>query len=345
MLALCVFLGVRLCTYRLCTYRLCTYTLTYGQGHNAMQYNDDAQLDVSEVQDTRGGPGLGRMAVGGGGLGIVGLIVVVLINVLGGGGSTSGLPGGIGSLGDVGRGSNVSSVDNTQLSSECRTGADANTRSDCAIVADIDSVQAFWSQELPALGATYTNAKTVFFSGQTSTGCGSADAGVGPFYCPADKLVYIDLSFFDQLKTQFGATGGAFVNAYVLAHEYGHHVQDLLGIESRINHTATGASSDSVRLELQADCYAGVWANHATTVPAGNGRPFIEDLTQADINAALDTAGRIGDDWIQTHLGSGSVNQSTFTHGSSAQRQKWFGTGYRGGKPSGCDTFGAGSLG
>lgn len=310
-----------------------------------MQYNDNAQLDASEVQDTRGGLGFGRMAAGGGGLGLVGLIVVVLINVLGGGGSSAGLPGGIGGLGDVGQGSNTRSVDNTQLSSECRTGADANTKSDCAIVADIDSVQAFWSQELPGLGTTYTRAKTVFFGGQTTTGCGAADAGVGPFYCPADKLVYIDLSFFDQLRTQFGATGGAFVNAYVLAHEYGHHVQDLLGVESRMNQAQTGATSDSVRLELQADCFAGVWANHATTVAASNGRPFIENLTQADIKAALDTAGRIGDDWIQTHLGSGTVNQSTFTHGSSAQRQKWFGAGYRGGDPGGCDTFRASSLG
>ncbi len=310
-----------------------------------MQFNDDAQLDTSQVQDARGG-GLGRggLAVGGGGLGLVGLIVVVLFNVLGGGGGSGGgsLPGGLSSLG---QGSNPSSVDNTDLASECKTGADANQRSDCAIVADIDSVQAFWTKELPATERKqYTKVPTVFFTGQVSTGCGAADSGVGPFYCPADKKVYIDLSFFDELKTQFGAKGGAFVNAYVLAHEYGHHVQDLLGIEGKIDR-GTGANSDSVRLELQADCFAGVWANHATTVPAANGRPFIENLTQDDINAALDTAGRIGDDWIQSHLGSGGVDQSKFTHGSSAQRQKWFGTGYKGGDPAGCDTFGASSLG
>jgi len=309
-----------------------------------MQFNDDAQLDTSQVQDARGGGGIGRggLAVGGGGLGLVGLIVVVLFNVLGGGGSSTGaLPGGLSSLG---QGSNPSTIDNTDLSSECRTGADANARSDCAIVADIDSVQAFWATELPSQGARYTKSPTVFFTGQTNTGCGAADAGVGPFYCPADKKVYIDLSFFDELKTQFGATGGAFVNAYVLAHEYGHHVQDLLGISDKIDRK-TGANSDSVRLELQADCFAGVWANHATTVPAANGRPFIEDLTQADITAALDTAGRIGDDWIQSHLGSGGVDQSKFTHGSSAQRQKWFGAGYRSGAPAGCDTFRASNLG
>jgi predicted metalloprotease len=311
-----------------------------------MQYNDNAQLDTSVVEDARssGGGGLGGVALGGGGLGIVGLIVVVLINVLGGG-SGSGLPGGIGDLSGVGSGSNVTSVDNSQLSATCKTGKDANRSADCALVAHIESVEGYWSQKLPSLGTQYVHSPTRFFRGQTNTGCGAADSGVGPFYCPADRKVYIDLAFFDQLKTQFGATGGPFVNAYVLAHEYGHHVQDLLGIESKVDHTGTGAKSDSVRLELQADCYAGVWANHATSVPSANGQPFIQNLTKDDISAALDTAGRIGDDWIQSHLGGGDVDQSRFTHGSSAQRQKWFGTGYSTGNPTRCDTFGTSNLG
>ena len=313
-----------------------------------MQYSDDAQLDTSVVEDVRsgGGGGLGGVALGGGGLGIVGLIVVVLLNVLGGnGGGSTGLPGGLGGLGGVGSGSNPASVDNTQLSSECKTGADANTKQDCAIVADIDSIEAFWTREIKQLGKSYRHSPTVFFRGQVNTGCGAASSGVGPFYCPADKNVYIDLEFFDELKTQFGATGGAFVNAYVLAHEYGHHIQDLLGIESQIDHTRTGPTSDSVRLELQADCFAGVWANHATTTPGKDGKPLIVDLTQDDINAALDTAGRIGDDWIQSHLGGGQVNQGKFTHGSSAQRQKWFTQGIRSGDPNTCDTFNTSSLG
>lgn len=324
-----------------------------------MQYNDDAQLDTSVVEDARssgssgglggglggalGGLGVGNLAAGGGGLGLVVVIVVVLINVLGGGAS-GGLPGGMTGLNDVGGGS-VNSVDDSQLRASCKTGKDANSRTDCALVADIESIEDYWSSTLPSLGAGYAHAPTRYFRGQTSTGCGPADSGVGPFYCPADKKVYIDLSFLDDLKTQFGATGGSFVNAYVLAHEYGHHVQDLLGVEGRINHTATGATSDSVRLELQADCYAGVWANHATTVAGADGQPFISDITKADITAALDTAGRIGDDWIQTHLGNGQVNQNTFTHGSSAQREKWFSTGYTGGQPKRCDTFSASSLG
>jgi uncharacterized protein len=311
-----------------------------------MQYNDDAQLDTSVVEDARsgggGGFGVGGLAAGGGGLGIIGVIVVVLINVLGGGGS-SGLPGGLTGLSEVGSGG-VSSVDNSQLASSCHTGKDANSRTDCALVADIESIEDYWRAELPELGPSYEHAPTRFFRGQTSTGCGAADSGVGPFYCPADDKVYIDLAFFDQLHTQFGATGGAFVNAYVLAHEYGHHVQDLLGVESRINHSASGASSDSVRLELQADCYAGVWAHSASQVPDAGGEPLISSITPADISAALDTAGRIGDDWIQSHLGSGQVDQSKFTHGSSAQRERWFSTGYSSGAPARCDTFSAGSL-
>jgi len=309
-----------------------------------MQYNDDAQLDTSVVEDVRAsggaaGGGLGGVALGGGGLGIVGLIVVVLLNVLGGGNGSGGLPGGLGGLAGVGAGSNPASVNNTQLGSECKTGADANTKSDCAIVADIDSIEAFWTQEITQLSKSYKHSPTVFFRGQVNTGCGAASSGVGPFYCPADKKVYIDLQFFDELKTQFGATGGAFVNAYVLAHEYGHHIQDLLGIEDQVDHTRTGPKSDSVRLELQADCFAGVWANHATKTPGKDGLPLIINLTQDDIDAALDTAGRIGDDWIQSHLGGGRVNQGSFTHGSSSQRQKWFTQGIRSGDPNTCDTF------
>jgi hypothetical protein len=210
------------------------------------------------------------------------------------------------------------------------------------VVADIESIQDYWTQ---VLGQRYQRTDTVFFSGQVQTRCGAASSGTGPFYCPADQLVYIDLSFYDELTQRFGAEGGLFVDAYVLAHEYGHHVQHLLGTSNQVTQGATGPTSGTVRLELQADCYAGTWANHAETVPDESGQPLIADITNDDIARALDAAGRIGDDFIQENLGSGRVDEGSFTHGSSEQRQRWFTTGYSTGDPAQCDTFGTDDLG
>jgi predicted metalloprotease len=305
-----------------------------------MRFRESGRLDTSGVQDRRGGGGgAGRgLAVGGGGLGLVGLVVVVLVQVLGGGGGgdSSSLAGVLNGLGSG------QTADNTQLEQSCQTVGAANDSVDCAVAADIDSIQDYWGQ---TLGATYQPADTVFFSGSVPTGCGGATSGSGPFYCPPDQLVYIDLSFFDDLRTQFGAQGGAFVNAYVLAHEYGHHVQNLLGTNQQMNPGETGPTSGSVRLELQADCYAGTWANHAETVPDESGQPLIADITDDDISRALDAAGRIGDDFIQQNLGNGTIDQNSFTHGSSEQRQRWFRTGYTTGDPNQCDTFGTDDLG
>jgi predicted metalloprotease len=309
-----------------------------------MRFNEGADLDTSDITDIRGSGGGGGgfggrgLAVGGGGLGLVGLLVVVLINVLGGGGGTGG-GSGVGGFGSIGQGQ---SADNAELEQTCSSGADANRSEECAVVAEINSVQDFWEQ---TLGSRYTRTDTVFFSGQVQTQCGAASSGSGPFYCPADQLVYIDLSFFDTLKQQFGAEGGVFVDGYVLAHEYGHHVQDLLGTNQQVQAGVTGAESGSVRLELQADCYAGVWANHAETVPTESGQPLITDISTDDINRALDAASRIGDDFIQRNLGGGRVDQNSFTHGSSAQRERWFTTGYQSGDPNQCDTFGTDNLG
>jgi predicted metalloprotease len=302
-----------------------------------MRFRESGRLDTSSVQDRRGG-GAGRgLAVGGGGLGLVGLLVVVLVQVLGGGaGDTANLAGTLGSL------TNGQTADNRELEQSCQEVGDANDSVECAVVAEIDSIQDYWSA---TLGASYRPADTVFFPGSVQTGCGGATSGSGPFYCPADQLVYIDLSFFDDLRSRFGAQGGTFVNAYVLAHEYGHHVQNLLGTNARVNPGETGPTSGSVRLELQADCYAGVWADHAETVPDESGQPLIADITDDDITRALDTAGRIGDDYIQQNLGSGRVDQNSFTHGSSEQRQRWFSTGYSTGDPGRCDTFGTDDLG
>ena len=295
-----------------------------------MKYNPLARLDVSSVLDRRGG----RAAVGGGGLGLLGLIAYILFNVFTGGNTGSVL----GNLGDG------QSANNTQLASECKTGQDANEKLDCAVVADINSIQQYWTTTLPSLGARYTSAPTVWYTNGTQTACGSASSGMGPFYCPADQTVYIDLSFYQDLQTKYGAQGGPFVDAYVLAHEYGHHVQDLLGTTARVKPGDSGPTSGSVRLELQADCYAGVWTNHATTVPDASGQPLITEISQDDINRALDTAGRIGDDYIQTNLGNGRVNQTKFTHGTSEQRQRWFTAGYRSGDPRICNTFGTNNL-
>jgi uncharacterized protein len=306
-----------------------------------MRYREGGRLDTSSVQDRRrggGGFGGGRgIAVGGGGLGLVGLLIVVVLQLAGGGdGGTGSALGGLAGLGQG------QQADNSELEQACDDSADANTSVDCAVVADIDSIQDYWST---TLGQDYVPTDTVFFSGSVQTDCGGATSGSGPFYCPGDQLVYIDLSFFDQLQSQFGAQGGSFVNAYVIAHEYGHHVQNLLGANAQVTPGETGPESGTVRLELQADCYAGTWANHAETVPDESGAPLIAEITQDDITRALDAAGRIGDDFIQQNLGSGTVDQDAFTHGSSEQRQKWFTTGYQTGDPRQCDTFSTGDLG
>jgi predicted metalloprotease len=308
-----------------------------------MRYSEGADLDPSGVQDRRGGGvGGGRgLAVGGGGLGLVGVLVLVLFQVLGGGdgGGTGAALGQLGGqLGGLGEGQ---TADNTQLEQQCRTGADANESLDCAVVADIESIQDYWSG---VLGPDYRPTDTVFFNGSVQTSCGGATSGSGPFYCPGDQLVYIDLSFFDTLQQQFGAEGGLFVNAYVIAHEYGHHVQNLLGINQQVTPGETGPASRTVPLELQADCFAGTWANHAETVPDESGQPLIAEITQDDIDRALDAAARIGDDFIQQNLGGGTVDQDAFTHGSSEQRQRWFTTGYETGDPAQCDTFATDDL-
>jgi predicted metalloprotease len=300
-----------------------------------VQFNSDAELDTSQVGDQRGIGG--RAALGGGGLGIAGLIIYLVLSQIGG---TPQLPAGSG-FGDVGRGRQV---DSQAIKDKCRTGADANREADCRVVAFINSIQAYWTDQFARSGRTYQPAQTNFFSGGVRTRCGNATSAVGPFYCPADAQAYIDLTFFQELQTKFGATGGPFVEAYILAHEYGHHVQNLLGTSDRVR-TRQGPTSDSVRLELQADCYAGAWAHHATTIPTASGKPLITGVTELDVANALDVAARIGDDYIQRELGGGRVDTTQFSHGTSAQRQKWYTTGYQTGDPARCGTFDTDNLG
>jgi predicted metalloprotease len=291
-----------------------------------VRFRRGARIDPSQVTDLRGrSVGRGGLAVGGGGLGLAGLVVYLLVTLLSGGGGLGQLE----PLDDtrVGRGDTPSDI-----SSECRTGADANARQDCRIVAVVNSVQKFWDGVFQRSNRRYEYVDTVFFTDAAQTGCGYATSQVGPFYCPNDKLVYIDLGFFDELESQFGARDTPFVEAYVLAHEYGHHVQDELGVLDRLRGDRQGPESLVVRSELQADCYAGVWAAHA--VETG----LVEELTQADINSGLDAASAIGDDRIQEQT-QGQVNPETWTHGSSEQRRRWFSRGYEQGKPAACDTF------
>jgi uncharacterized protein len=293
-----------------------------------MRFRRGATLDTGQVTDVRGRRA-GGLALGGGGLGIVGLVIYLLIALLGGG---NGL-GQLAPLDDtrVGVGDTPSSIDQ-----DCRTGADANARDDCRIVAVVNSVQKFWNGVFTRSNRRYQYVDTVFFTDSIQTGCGYATSAVGPFYCPADQLVYIDLGFFDDVQSQLGVEVTPFVEAYVLAHEYGHHVQDQLGVLDAIRGDTQGRLSKGVRSELQADCYAGVWAAHA--VETG----LIVELTQADINSGLDAAAAIGDDRIQEKT-QGQVTPETWTHGSSEQRRRWFSRGYRTGKPAACDTF-SGSI-
>jgi predicted metalloprotease len=293
-------------------------------------FNDNASLDTSQVGDRRGLGG-GGLAIGGGGLGIIGVIIYLLVQVLGGGDPSSTSSNGIQNPFQPGQTGAVSQED---LSSVCKTGADANARDDCRIVAYTNSVQAYWKK---AMGSNYQPAETIIFSGQVSTGCGDATTDVGPFYCPADGKAYFDLGFFDELRTRFGAQGGSFAQGYVVAHEYGHHIQNLLGTSDRVGQ-GTGPTSGSVRLELQADCYAGVWAAHAPETRDANGQAIFTSVTEQDITTAIQAAGSVGDDTIQRKMG-GSVDESAFTHGSSADRQKWFETGFHSGQKAACNTF------
>ena len=282
-----------------------------------MTFRRNARLNPGQVRDLRGG----GLALGGG---LGGVILLVAVMLLGGDPSQ---------VSDVLNNVTVGTGQDSTLEQDCKTGQDANQREDCRIVGFVNSIQEFWGADGGLTG--YKNAPTTFFSGAINTGCGQASSAVGPFYCPPDKQVYIDLGFFDQLQSQFGAEGGPLAEGYVLAHEYGHHVQDLLGVFDQ-GTGGTGAGSRSVRIELQADCYAGVWANHAEET-------ILEPISPEQIAQAIDAAEAVGDDRIQEQT-QGQVDKETWTHGSSAQRKRWFQAGWQSGDPNQCDTFDATNL-
>jgi uncharacterized protein len=295
-----------------------------------MTFNEGMQIDTSTTTSSGGGRGPGRGMAIGGGLG--GLLVVVVALFLGVD------PGNILSQQPLDtQGVEAPGIDVSQ----CRTGVDANTNVDCRVIATGNSVDAVWAQLLP----DYTRPQMRLFSGSVDTACGPATSDVGPFYCPGDQTAYFDTDFFEILKTQFGSSGGPLAQEYVVAHEYGHHVQDLLGDLGKAQQGAQGATGNGVRTELQADCYAGVWAHYASiTKQQGTDVTFLEPLSDADINDALSAAASVGDDRIQ-EAATGRVNPEAWTHGSAEQRQKWFTQGYRTGDPATCDTFAANDLG
>lgn len=308
-----------------------------------MTFNDNASLDTSQVSGGSGRGGMpGGVALGGGG-GIVVLLLVLLTQCLGGGGGTSA---------DTGAGpwsfdtSNFSAAQGSGGSaasadfSHCKTGADANRYDDCRVIGTVNSLNDFWGRQV---GQSWRDVTTVLYSGATNSGCGPASSEVGPFYCPADKRVYIDATFFKELQNKFGSDGGPLAKEYVVAHEYGHHISDLLGFLPRAQQDPSGPESGAVRVELQADCFAGIWAANASQTKDANGVTLLKPITEADIRSALTAAAAVGDDSIQEKI-QGRVSPENFTHGTSAQRQAWFLHGFQQKDYRVCDTFAAQDL-
>ena len=302
-----------------------------------MRFNPKASIDQSQIETRSGGGGGGggsMIPIPGGGGGRIGLGTVVLIIIFlvfqhfagGSSGSTGG------------------ATSDQQTENSCRTGADANKEQACAVDLFTNSVQAYWKTAYPKQsGQAYEPITTVRFNGSTSSACGQASAQMGPFYCPNDRKVYLDTTFFDQMLTgELGAKGGPFAIGYVIAHEYGHHIEDQLGVLGKLR-TQQGAKSDSVRVELMADCLAGAWAKGAQETKDAQGQTIISELNQDDIKRAIDAAQAVGDDRIQKRT-SGRVNTDSFTHGSAAQRVKWFNTGLDLGSIKACDTFATDNL-
>ncbi|WP_416395955.1 MULTISPECIES: neutral zinc metallopeptidase [unclassified Curtobacterium] len=292
-----------------------------------MTFNDDSELQGGKV--TRRGRGRGA-AIGGGAVG-VGAIVVFLIAQFTGVDLTGFIDGGGGTTQIQQEGGTVDAA------AECRTGRDANLQIECRMEGAAESLDGYWTAESRKLGISYTTPGFVLFDGSTSTGCGQASASTGPFYCPPDRAIYLDTAFYDDLQSTYGSSGGPLAQMYVVAHEWGHHVQQLQGTFANTDRSGTGASSGSVRVELQADCYAGAWVGDAATTKDADGRTFFEPITRSQVEDALSAASAVGDDSIQERS-SGRVDPDSFTHGSSEQRQNWFLRGYQRGATA-CDTF------
>lgn len=301
-----------------------------------MAFKENSRLNTTNVSRSGGSSGGKGVAVGGG---IGGVVLLLLVGAFFG-------QDGVNMLNQLNSGYSYNNVDDsavdTTLVDECKTGADANSNSDCNMVATSNSLDNFWGGYLlPATGISYSPPKLQLFSGRTSSGCGVATSAVGPFYCPTDKTAYVDTSFFSTMKTQLGATGGQSAEQYVLAHEYGHHIQQQLGYLRYSQYDPKGADSGAVRVELQADCYAGIWTKRASEDITSSVQ--VLPMTDDEIKRIINATEVIGDDHIQM-TSSGHTDSSTYTHGTSAQRTAWFMQGYNTGNIDQCDTFQAKNL-
>ena len=302
-----------------------------------MTFQEGGSFEGGRVRKGGGGRGRGPM-IAGGGIGAV--LVALAIALLSGqtGIDLSGLTGGGGTSSDaLGEGQ-------AQYVEQC-TAEQANSDLECELSGTAQALDAYWSEALPAqAGVQYEVPDVVSFAGQVSTGCGAATSAVGPFYCPPDQTVYIDVGFYDDLTSRFGANDGGLARMYVVAHEFGHHIEQQIGAMDAADRRGTGPESDSVRIELMADCLAGMWAAHASsTVDPDTGVTFLEPVTAQQLRDALSAASAVGDDRIQESA-TGSVNPEAWTHGSSEQRQRWFTIGYDGGSLQDCDALSASTL-
>jgi predicted metalloprotease len=287
-----------------------------------MPFNEQKRLDPSQVQDRRGMRTGTKVAMGGGGFTLLLLLAALIFGFN---------PGDLVNTSLVEPSySDPSAGQITDLAAECQTGADANARTDCALVGFVNSIQSFWSDVFADQGIQYAPAQVVLYSGATDAACGYAQGAMGPFYCTLDQQVYLDLAFFDTLQQRFGAGGGPFAMAYVVSHEYSHHIQNLLGI---LETGGTGPQSMTVYTELQADCLAGVWIAHA--VDTG----YLSQLTEQELSQALDAAAAVGDDRIQAQT-QGYVMPETWTHGSSDQRYSALLEGIQSGDANTCESPG-----
>lgn len=288
-----------------------------------MTFNDNARVGGSRARRR----GTTTAIVGGGVVG-VGAIVVLLLNLFTGQDFSALLGGGMGAPAGSSQSSGESEI------AECETGADANARIDCRLAAATFALDQYWEGQLDG----YREPGVIIVDGSTSSPCGTASNATGPFYCPADETVYMEPTFFGVMRERFGATAESLSQLYVLAHEYGHHIQSITGLMQQHPPGDSGPASNGVRIELQADCFAGAWIAAMTEQVDEAGTPFLKAPTDEQIQDALNAAATVGDDHIQ-QTATGQVHPETWTHGSSEQRQRWFARGYQAGLGS-CDTFG-----